>query len=56
MSSETRGRLMTRDTTSSTSEANIIDNIEYFPRLDHATLFKTLKGLLDDGIKLDMEV
>lgn len=39
-----------------TPEAITIDDMEISLNLDHETLFKTLKGLLDDEIKTAIEV
>lgn len=38
-----------------TAEAIIIDDVEEYPSLDHATLFKNLKDMLENGIKPAME-
>lgn len=53
--SQTRERSITRDATSSTSEAFITDGRKNSPRLDHVTLFKRLNNLLDDEIKPAIE-
>lgn len=50
MHSQTRGRSVTRNI-SPTPEAITIDDLENTPSLNYATIFKTLKHLLDDGIK-----
>lgn len=46
---------MTREVVSLTPEASIMDDTENCLRLDYVSLFKTLKDLLDDGIKMTME-
>lgn len=46
---------MTRDAASSTLEDIVNDDMKNSPRLDDATLFKTMKELLDDGIIMAME-
>lgn len=56
MYSQTRVRSVTRSI-SPIQGTIIIDDIESPPpKLDHATLFKTLKNLLGDGINLAMGV
>lgn len=55
MRSRTRGRSMTRSI-SLTPQAIIIDSTETAPSLDYTNLFKILNDMLEDRIKLAMEV
>lgn len=47
---------MTRDTVYPTLKTITIDDTENYSRLNHTTLFKTVKHLLDNGIKPAMKV
>lgn len=50
----TKGRRVNRDI-SLTTEAITIDDMTTLPSLNHATMIKTLKNLLYNGIKLAIE-
>lgn len=52
---QTRGRLLTRNAANPTPEDVATNSMENFPKPDHATQFKTLKDLQDDGIQPAMK-